>query len=383
MSLSVQTLQSTPPSLDSRRNAGLAPIALLGRLDRPTDGVRDYCALLADALARRGERLEVAELRWESRGWLRALRQLWRGSRAWTGRWVLFQYTALMWSRRGFPFGALAVLRLLRLRGAKLCVVFHDVTNESRSGLIQRVRVGFQYWAMRTAFLWASRCVLTVPVSQVPWLPRNAEKAVSIPVGANIPEKGCPIETLSAPQLAAPVVAVFGITYGTQGREEIKGIGYAVKHAKSKLAHLSLVAFGRGSIEAESPLREEVEGAGVELMVLGLLPAEQIQDVLAGVGVMLCVRGQVSSRRGSAIAGIVCGLPIVGYRGAETGFPITEAGVLLFDKRDREGLAEALVRVLTDPQLYGELRQRSLTAAREHFSWDAIAAQFVKALADR
>jgi glycosyltransferase involved in cell wall biosynthesis len=345
--------------------------------------VRDYCTLLSEEFARRGDRLDVADLRWEIQGWRKALRRLWRDSRAWAGRWVLFQYTALMWSRRGFPLGALAVLWLLRLRGAKLCVVFHDVTNEFRSGLIQRIRVGFQYWAMRTAFRWASLCVLTVPVNQVPWLPRNAGKAVAIPVGANFSETERPIDTLSAPRLAAPAVAVFGITYGTQGREEIKDIGYAVKHAKSKLAHLRLVAFGRGSMEAESALREEFEGAGVELMVLGLLPAKQIRELLEGVGVMLCVRGEVSSRRGSAIAGIVCGLPIVGCRGAETGFPITEAGVLLFEKRDREGLAKALGRILTDPELYGDLRQRSLRAAREHFSWDAIAAQSVNALADR
>ena len=46
--------------------------------------------------------------------------------------------------------------------------------------------------------------------------------------------------------------------------------------------------------------------------------------------VMLCVRGEMNPTRGSAIAGIVCGLPIVGDGTSEKAFPISEAGVRLF-----------------------------------------------------
>jgi hypothetical protein len=76
-------------------------IALLGRQDLPTDGVRDYCTQLGTAFARAGEQLEITEMRWESHGWAKALAQLWKESRGWKGRWILFQYTALMWSRPG------------------------------------------------------------------------------------------------------------------------------------------------------------------------------------------------------------------------------------------------------------------------------------------
>lgn len=96
--------------------------------------------------------------------------------------------------------------------------------------------------------------------------------------------------------------------------------------------------------------------------------------------VQLCIRGHVSSRRGSAIAGIVCGLPIVGYRGVETGFPITEAGVSLVDVHDRDGLVNALHKVLTNEILFLELRQRSAMAAQKYFSWDAIVSQFRSAI---
>ncbi|HEV2618009.1 MAG TPA: hypothetical protein VGU63_15535, partial [Candidatus Acidoferrales bacterium] len=102
---------------------------------------------------------------------------------------------------------------------------------------------------------------------------------------------------------------------------------------------------------------------------------------LAQANALLCIRGHVSSRRGSAIAGIACGLPIVGYRGEETAFPITEAGVLLVENGDRDGVADALCRILTDDKLHEELCRRSVNAERQYFSWNAIAAQFLHVLA--
>lgn len=320
MTPGAETTRNGPPSLDPGPGSSLAAVALLGRLDKPTDGVRDYCSLLSQAFLRRGDCLDLAELRWEDQGWIRSLGHLWRNSHEWAGRWVLFQYTALMWSRKGFPVGALAVVGILRLRGAKLCIVFHDISNDSRSGMKQRVRVGFQYWTMRTALRCAARRVLTVPLKQVPWLPRNTQKTVFIPVGANFPEIDHQNKNTAAQLPFVPSVAVFGITKGAPGADEIEDIVYAAKQAKSKVARLRLIVIGRGSAEREITLRKRLEGSEIELQVLGLLPAEEIRKTLAGASAMLCVRGYISSRRGNAIAGIVCGLPVAGYSGAKLAF---------------------------------------------------------------
>src|SRR5207249_1332491 len=100
-------------------------------------------------------------------------------------------------------------------------------------------------------------------------------------------------------------------------------------------------------------LRRAMNGAKVELTVLGLLPAEDISQLLAEADVLLFVRGPLSSQRGSAIAGMACGLPVVGYAGPHTGPPLTEAGVTLVPQGNAEALADALTRVLSD----GDLRQ--------------------------
>jgi hypothetical protein len=377
-----ETAQKSTAPIHSGPHPRLAAITLLGRLDQPTDGVRDYCSLLSEAFLRRGDRLDLAEVRWEDQGWIRSLSKLWSDSGEWAGRWVLFQYTALMWSRKGFPLGALAVLGILKIRGVNPCIVFHDISNDNRSGIKQRVRVAFQYWTMRRALHWSARSIMTVPLELVPWLPRNSKKATSIPVGANFPVIDLEMENDSASKTSAPTVVIYGISGGAAGAEEIDDIGYVVNQVGSKVAGLRVVVIGRGTPEAETALRKRLDGSRIQIQVLGLLPAEKIPEILAGASAMLCVRGHVSSRRGNVIAGVVCGLPIAGYSGTETGFPITEAGLLLYDKKDREGLADGLSRILTDEKLCGDLRTRNLAAAAKYFSWDVIASKFHATLVD-
>ncbi|MGH9864684.1 MAG: hypothetical protein ACRD4H_04645, partial [Candidatus Acidiferrales bacterium] len=254
-----------------------APLALLGRQDLPTDGVRDYCQQLSEAFTRCGEHFDIAEMRWENEGWLKAIGQLWKESGEWRGRWILFQYTALMWSRRGFPIGALAVLWVLKLRGAKICVVFHDIRYDQARGWKQRIRVAFQYRTMRSAFRRAARCVLTVPVAQVPWLPGNSQKATFIPVGSNFPNMNREVESRNAKLHNVPTIAVFGVTGGAQAKNESKDISYVARRAISKCVRLRLMIIGRGASEAEAILRRDLDGSGVEVLVRGVLPPEQIR----------------------------------------------------------------------------------------------------------
>src|ERR1700722_16359087 len=101
-------------------------IALLGKTDEPTDGVADYCGFLAQAFLRRNIALRIERVPWAESGWPDAMRWLARESTQWKDGRVLLQYTALSWSRRGFPFGALRVLRSLQKNGVRCTVVFHD-----------------------------------------------------------------------------------------------------------------------------------------------------------------------------------------------------------------------------------------------------------------
>ena len=93
---------------------------------------------------------------------------------------------------------------------------------------------------------------------------------------------------------------------------------------------------------------------------------------------MLAVRGRLYLRRGSALAGLACGLPIIGYAGSAQGTVIEEAGIALVPYGDAEALGAALRSVLTNPDLWREMHQKNLRIQQRVFSWKVIAASYAE-----
>src|ERR1700689_3352488 len=124
-------------------------IALLGRPDEPTDALRDYCSFLTKGLESHGVHLQQRQVSWMSEGSLKAFSRLWLESVSWKHMWVLLQYTALGWSRRGFSFRTLLSLVILRLRGVRCAVIFHDSRGYEGQRIIDRIRKALQEWIMR------------------------------------------------------------------------------------------------------------------------------------------------------------------------------------------------------------------------------------------
>ena len=77
---------------------------------------------------------------------------------------------------------------------------------------------------------------------------------------------------------------------------------------------------------------------------------------------------------------MACGLPVVGYAGPQTGFPVTEAGLTLVPQGNAEALADALTRVLSDGDLWQRLHEQTVDAYHRYFAWEAIAERFVETL---
>lgn len=350
---------------------------VVGSCDEPTDGVRDYCARLATALQPHGATAQVWEVPWQAQGVPRALNELRVQRRAWTGRCVLLQHTHGMWPWRGFPLGFLALVGLLKRRGAQVAVVFHDPLPWPGGRPVDRARRLTQLLTMRLASASADLVMSTVDPDRVPWMrhPVVQRKAHLIPVGSNVPERlDEPRPCIAGP----PTVAVFGVT--EHNPDEARLLAGVARRVSARIGPTRLLVLGRGSDLAKPVLLEELTGSDVLLEVCGLLPPEEVSARLATAHVQLFVRGGVSSRRTSAIAGIACGLPVVGYSSEETAFPITEAGVRLVPLGDSEGLARELAAVLADEGLRRSLSERSREAARSHFSWDVIARQYLDLL---
>jgi glycosyltransferase involved in cell wall biosynthesis len=355
-------------------------VALLGRRDQPTDAVEEYCRFLGAALRAHDFDLELVRVPWSELGWPSALRDLRKRSEDWHGCWVLLQYTALSWSARGFPFQVPRVLRTLRDAGARTAVVFHDVEPYPGGRAIDYVRRFTQRRAFREALRLSERAILTVPASQLSWIPATTKKAVFIPVGANFSMTARKGPGHNPLRDVVPTVAVFGVTGGVAGQQEMSQIAGAVRLAAEKLGKLRLLVFGRNANSAEGALREELRDVPVMLYVSGVVPEDQLQPLLSSADVLLFVRGAISSRRGSAIAGIACGLPIIAIAGTETTAPITDAGVVFVYTATERAWGEALVRVLGDRPYQAMLAERSRVAHENHFSWEAIANRYARLL---
>lgn len=357
-------------------NPALSVIALLGHTDTPVDGVEDYCSRLSGAFERLGTRMEVARVPWFDRGWTAAMTRLARESISWQGRWVVLQFTALAWSRRGFPFGVLGVLAVLRRRGVRCAVMFHEPTRHGGSRWIDRVRGMCQDWVIRKIYQDAELAIFADPLPTIPWLPMGDSRAVFIPIGANLPY---PTPQPVTDDIVKTVV-VFCLSGPFHLAEDLNDISEAIRSATAAGAQIRLLFVGRGTNEARDDIARIFKNIPVEIENMGLQSPETISDVLASSDAMLCVRGELYPRRGSAIAGIACGLPIVGYAGKAEGTPLAEAGVVLVPYRDGKALGFALARVLGDANLRRELREKSLRVREQYFSWNVIAGAYIDSL---
>jgi glycosyltransferase involved in cell wall biosynthesis len=220
--------------------------------------------------------------------------------------------------------------------------------------------------------------VFTVPIENISWIKRHSGKGCFIPVGANLPTSGEANSKRGISSGGKLSVAVFGITGGESGRWEIEKIVEAVQFAASRVGNLRLIVLGRNAQSAEAELRKLFRDSPVELHVLGVLSGEDVVRSLSVSDVLLFVRGPISTRRSSAIAGIACGLPVIAFEGPETAAPITEAGLALFLPQRKGDLGDVLLRVLEDEHYRALLAQCSWLAQRHYFSWHAIAARYAE-----
>ena len=353
-------------------------VLLLGRKDEPTDAVEEYCHYLSEALGKHSLRGQIVRVAWTEVGWEDAVAELRRAAANWRDRWVFLQYTALAWSERGFPRRVLRVVRALREAGARVGVVFHDVEPFAGTRAVDLLRRQVQLNVMRRVLRSADLAVFTISLDVVSWLISPA-KAVFIPVGANLPEVPTDADALRG-DARITRIAVYGITGGTAGSEECEEITRALRFATDRGAKLELHAFGRGAAEREAELRSSLKDVAIVLRFDGLLPADRVASAFRTADVALFVRGPISTRRGSAIAGIACGKPVIAYRGPETSEGITEAGVVLVERDKTEELGGAVLRVATDRLFREELSGRSRRAQEKFFSWSAIADRYIEAM---
>jgi hypothetical protein len=374
---------ATPPNINAAANS-TTWIALLGRKDEPADGITDYCQQLAKSAAKRGIEVRPVRVEWATQGWPSALKNLLRESKNWRGIWVLPQYAAMSWSGRGFPVGALATVAILRMRGARCATVFHEPWGVGGTGLIGRIRGAFQNWVVRTLHRFSEKSIFTIPLNTVPWLKHNDHdnnrdnKSASIPLGPNIPEN---LTRRTAPannENTTRTAVVFCVSESPYGEREIADVAAAMRAAAAAAPELRLRAIfvGRGTTEQKNVIAEAFSGSNIELKIRGVCDAWEVTKLFTESDVMFAVRGRLYLRRGSALAGLACGLPIIGYGGEATGTILEQGGIALVPFGDRAALGQALREILTNPAKWQEMHEKNRALQQKYLSWDVIAESY-------
>lgn len=157
-------------------------------------------------------------------------------------------------------------------------------------------------------------------------------------------------------------------------RKNIPGLVAAyglVRQRLGKAAPSLVLAGGRDRLFADFHARITADGAGEGIVFAGSVPQEDLPTLFSGAAVF--AYPSFGEGFGLPVAeAMACGAPVVASSAPAVPEVAGEAALLVAPE-DTTGLADALVRVLTDPVLAADLAARGLARARE-LTWEPAVA---------
>jgi polysaccharide biosynthesis protein PslF len=304
--------------------------------------------------------------------------------RRWRPELIALQYVPTMYGRGGVAPGIALLPFPLRLAThASIVAVLHELAFGWSLVPKQAVQAIAHRAQLRLLSLGCDRFVVTNDCYAEllsHWV-RQQRVVRVIPVGANI----LPVAVGEDERVA--VRRKLGVGSGPLlGSLSALSVGDQPEHLITVLgrihsAHLALL----GGLPSDSPRRPSVvalaRGAGVaERMVwTGYLPQRALSQALATLDIYVHTRDAGASTRSTVLAtALAHGLPIVAYRGPETG-PLFVDGenILLAPPGNAQALADRVAQALASPELRSRLSAGARQLYREHFTWGSIARQYL------
>ncbi|MCY1074474.1 glycosyltransferase [Archangium lansingense] len=361
---------------------------LTGEFPPQPGGVSDYTWQVAEGLARAGCTVHVwapgesrdsqapegVTVHWLPEGFgVRGLRRLERELERLPGpKRLVVQYVphAFGYKAMNVPFA----LWLARRREDEMWMFFHEVCfpwgwklpwRHNVLGAVTRVMAALTLARADRVFvstLWWNR-LLHSPPRRVPieWLPVPSNLPTRPPASA--------VESRRASLHPSPEAVLIG-HLGTYG-ELITGLLEEVLPALlRKDARRRVVLAGRGSARfAEQLTRHHPELAG-RVQALGGLPGDELAAALKACDVLVQpFPDGISTRRGSAMAGLGLGMPLVSNAGPATEPPWRDSGALaLAPEATSAAVLEAAEALLSEPESWPALGRRAAEFYMENFS---------------
>jgi glycosyltransferase involved in cell wall biosynthesis len=348
------------------------------------DGIRDYSFLLSAALEKHGEAVDLI-LRDHTGGWelagasghLSPLRRL----RPTLARYdaLVLQYNPFMYGKWGFAPWLAAQLALLSARRERARIVL--MVHEPYVPMINWRWTLMGFW--QRFQLLALRLPSDIILASIePWAERFAAQWPSrptfhLPVGSNVPDMRRVREAERARFGAGDdtiALATFGTGDPARLPEYIAAAAGAVARSGRQVVLLNL---GIGAPPLHG-LSDEVR-----VMTPGALPAEGVARRLAASDIYLASHHEgISSRRGTMMAALQHGLPVVGTDGRLTDPRLrAEAKAIRLVPVGRPDLfAEAAVELANDAGERLTVGERARALYERCFDWPVIARRLVAAI---
>ncbi len=297
--------------------------------------------------------------------------------------WVLLQYNPFSYGRQGLNLQLpLAIARMKRRQpGIRFALMAHEpfVPLTSWKFAVMTLWQRWQLWS-----LGRSADVLFFSID--PWARRfqrwfPGKPVFHLPVGSNIPRMPMPRESARARlgiSETTTVLGVFGTFGGTRLLEEIKRAVLSVLQENKDALLLYIGPHGK-------VVREAIDN--IPLITDGPLPPDEVSRRLAAVDIFLSpfIDG-VSTRRGSMMAALQHGLPVIGTDGSATDRILRGQhgqALLLAAVGDIDGFAAHASELQRNVELRACLGMQAQKLYEAEFAWDKIAARLLRGMAEK
>ncbi len=359
-------------------------LLLTARMPPAVDGVGDYTAFLARALAQQGVRVTVACRRQQQYNplegvslWSVALEQAERNTSPWLDQlislqpdWCILQYVPYAFQHRGLPFLLPFLLRRIRSTGVRVGIFFHEVHVRLRENF--PIGIG-QRWIAWQLCRHADAVLTSIPFYQR-ILERLGVYAHLLPVGANIE-----VPPSVPPATRSPLEPYFPgrkWVISTFGRRNLQNLTAAIQ----QLPDAGLLVIGQTN--------EAHPGITPGIHFTGYLPASEIYKWLHYTDVFALPdpvtyggRGGTSLKSGSLAAAFAAALPVIGVAGDMSAPPLEHGNnIWLVNDTSTRGWMKALQTLIGQPSLRQRLAQNGYILYQQRLRWDRLANTLVHLL---
>jgi rhamnosyl/mannosyltransferase len=240
----------------------------------------------------------------------------------------------------------------LYLSGYKGPVILHWHSDILKQGVLLKFYQPLQSWLIRRA----STIVGTTPLylKASPFLQKAQQKTVVIPIG--IPEP------IRQKELAAEIRAKYKgkkIIFALGRMVKYKGFAYLIKAAHQLDDDCIILIGGKGPLHNKLQALIETEGVDKRVKLIGFIKGEELPAYYEACD-LFCL-SSIMKTEAFAIAQVEAmsfGKPVVATRIPGSGVSWVNAdGIsgLNVEPKDSGALADAIQRILTDEELYGQL----------------------------